>query len=98
MRGLNKRMSRHTKISKNKQWHIDYLVPESEFIDSIPIRSKKRMECKISESLNSIKDWKINNFGNSDCKRCESHLYGFAKNPLFSDKFRNFVDSIKKLS
>ena len=47
-----------------------------------------RGKCDIARALNRIVDWKVKDFGSSDCV-CKSHLLGMAEDPLHA---RHFID------
>ncbi|MEM7819271.1 MAG: GIY-YIG nuclease family protein [Candidatus Aenigmatarchaeota archaeon] len=72
---IMKRIERHKSKTKNKFWHIDYLL-DSKYAKILKIfykESKKSEECRIANRLlkNEIL---IKNFGCSDCN-CKSHLF-----------------------
>jgi len=90
MNSLISRIRRHLRKEKPRRWHIDYLIPYLEDIRAIAIRSNENLECSISESLTSITDDYVKDFGCSDCN-CESHLY-WMKNKPFNDE--RFIDII----
>jgi len=83
---LSKRVDRHRKVRKKMFWHIDYFREHCEYVTSFIIRTSKDIECILSEELKKISDWRIQNFGCSDCN-CISHLYGFSENPLLQKSF-----------
>ncbi|MBI9069976.1 MAG: DUF123 domain-containing protein [Melioribacteraceae bacterium] len=73
------RINRHLSSKKKLRWHIDYLL-DSENCTVKKVyaieNNSKNLECelvgKISSSIDIITH--INGFGNSDCKKCKSHL------------------------
>ena len=78
-KNLIQRLKRHSKKDKKKHWHIDYLTTHNNIrilrIFLIP-HLKKKSECILVGKL--IKNTELNivveNFGNSDCNNCRSHL------------------------
>lgn len=89
-KGLTKRIERHKRINKKLFWHIDYLRPHCEFVNSITFRTGNDLECLLANRLKVISDWEVKNFGSSDCK-CSSHLFSFKKNPMEQRKFIDLV-------
>ncbi len=87
---LSKRIARHLRKTKQKHWHIDYLLEKATVENTIPIVTHFDMECFISSKLSETADGFVSRFGSSDCN-CKSHLYFFGKNPL---KDRRFTDLI----
>ena len=78
-KNLSKRLERHLRKEKNNHWHIDFLTSHDEtFVNRIFIipNIKKIGECRMVSKL--LKNTHLNiiteNFGNSDCKNCKSHL------------------------
>lgn len=78
-KNLVQRIQRHLCKEKKLHWHIDYLttIPSVQ-IENIFIANgtPKEMECNFISSLllNYGLEIIVNNFGNSDCKKCKSHL------------------------
>jgi Uri superfamily endonuclease len=72
-----KRVDRHLSILQGKRstrrWHIDYLLPHTNFCEVFITRTAQDLECQIAgsigESLTAVKG-----FGCTDC-RCASHLH-----------------------
>ncbi len=72
-----KRVDRHIRLTQGivstRRWHIDYLLPNTEFQKVFITRTTRDLECKIAstiaERLKSVKG-----FGCTDC-RCSSHLH-----------------------
>jgi sugar fermentation stimulation protein A len=91
-RRLTKRIARHTRISKNKHWHIDHLTTEANKIVPIPIVSSDNGECVLAKTLGSIADYTVNGFGSSDCQ-CPGHLFYFNQHPLQNP---SFVETIQE--
>lgn len=82
LNNLEKRIKRHLKLVKRKRgnvrWHIDYLLvdPNVDIVKTIHIESDRKIECKISQSLEKIAMKTISGFGSSDCnKGCKGHLH-----------------------
>jgi Uri superfamily endonuclease len=69
--------------SREKKWHIDYLLESSEIIESY-LSSKAECEIagELSENFSAIKG-----FGSSDC-RCPSHLFYSSNLEDFRDRLR----------
>ncbi len=87
-KNLQKRINRHRRKSKNKFWHIDYLLDKTKLLKIFPIRIALPVECSLANSIKKIADWYIPKFGSSDCG-CPSHLFAFQHNPL---NLKIFVD------
>ena len=75
----NRTLKRRAKKNKNKHWHIDYITTlNTASIDRVFIieRLSKKIECILVDKLK--REFRLNdsieNFGNSDCKNCSSHL------------------------
>jgi Uri superfamily endonuclease len=89
-----KRVARHLDVSagrrKTLKWHVDYLLTGSEVIETIAIRTQKRIECRIANNLakNPLLV-AIRGFGSSDC-RCPSHLF-------FSRRLRDLENAKNRL-
>jgi sugar fermentation stimulation protein A len=90
MANLSKRMERHRHLRKKHHWHIDELRSVAEFRSVLAIRSSTRLECEIAEALSGISEWNTPGFGCTDC-HCETHLFGFERNPLHSEKFHQLL-------
>lgn len=76
---LGRRIGRHLTKGKRKQWHIDYLLSESDamVVAVIAADSDRRMECEINNHLKEKlqANLPVLGFGASDCKEdCGSHL------------------------
>lgn len=79
-RNLTARIQRHLKEEKKIKWHIDFLTTNKniKIIDVICFENEtKEFECILSLKIeNQIRNIEIiENFGNSDCKICKTHLY-----------------------
>ena len=83
---LTRRINRHRSERKNLFWHIDYLREHAEFHAALPIRASADLECEIAASMSKIADWRVDDFGSSDCS-CESHLFGMKDDPVHSQAF-----------
>jgi len=72
---LEKRIERHLRKTKQKFWHIDYLLDDAN-VEVLKVFHKKAgrlEECKIAKNISEI-GVPVKGFGSSDCK-CESHLF-----------------------
>ncbi len=72
--GLFARLRRHTSVSTNKHWHIDYLLPHTKIIGALVREDKRYLECTWASWLNQTKASCVERFGASDCK-CKGHLF-----------------------
>jgi Uri superfamily endonuclease len=74
-KSLEKRVERHSRRSKRKFWHIDYLLCNNTAkIEKIFYKKAEKVEeCKIAKKIGRI-GVAVKGFGCSDCK-CESHLF-----------------------
>ena len=90
---LENRIGRHKKLNKEKsgklKWHVDYFLvnKNSSIIDTITIKSDKKMECEISGKLQRLANKSINGFGCSDCD-CKSHFHYFKNRQDFETFLR----------
>ena len=72
---LEKRIKRHLRKTKQKFWHIDYLLDD----DNVKVlkvfykHAGKSEECKAASRI-AERSVSIKGFGSSDCK-CRSHLF-----------------------
>ena len=73
MKNLEKRLNRHLSNNKKYHWHIDYLLDESEILESYFKKNTIKEECKLANIFKEKLE-KIPGFGCSDCK-CTSHLF-----------------------
>ena len=72
---LEKRIERHLRKTKQKFWHIDYLLDNAN-VEVLKVFHKKAgrlEECKIAKNISEI-GVPVKGFGSSDCK-CKSHLF-----------------------
>jgi len=72
---LEKRIARHLRKTKQKFWHIDYLLDDAhvEVAKVFHKKAEKLEECEVSKNISKI-GVPVKGFGSSDCK-CESHLF-----------------------
>jgi sugar fermentation stimulation protein A len=90
MRGLERRIARHRRLRKRPHWHVDGLRAVGEFRAALPIRSSVRLECSIAEALEGIADWRIPEFGSTDCA-CRTHLFGMEGDPFHREDFHDLL-------
>jgi sugar fermentation stimulation protein A len=90
MTNLTARIERHKRMRKKEHWHIDYLTRAADSMVALPIRSSRREECSIAESLSSILAHGPAGFGSSDCG-CKSHLFWSKDNPLHAEAFHDVL-------
>ena len=68
------RVARHQEVAagknRTKQWHIDYLLPHVEVVDTI---TSPRLECTVAAQIDRTLP-RVAGFGCSDCS-CPSHLH-----------------------
>ena len=75
--GLRARLRHHFRKEKNMHWHIDRLTVSAVEIASLPVSGGDECEL-IGRLLNSPAfNIAISNFGNTDCRTCETHLLRF---------------------
>jgi Uri superfamily endonuclease len=74
-KSLEKRIERHLKRTKQKFWHIDYLLNDdnAEVLEVFYKNAGKSEECKVANKM-SERCVPTKGFGSSDCK-CQSHLF-----------------------
>lgn len=89
-KNLSSRVERHLRIRKGMHWHLDYLRQESGKVVGVPFRTQDSIEHQLAESLEQMADWKVMQFGCSDCQ-CESHLFGFSEDPRRRQGFIDFL-------
>jgi endonuclease-3 len=72
-----KRVDRHKLVSQGtkltRRWHIDYLLPHCQILETIITRTELDLECIIARAIEE-KLSPLPRFGCSDC-RCISHLH-----------------------
>jgi histidyl-tRNA synthetase len=71
--GLNARISRHMRCDKRKGWHVDQLTTSAAVLGAWVLPHGN--ECDLIEQQPEL-PVPIVRFGNSDCRRCRSHLLG----------------------
>jgi Uri superfamily endonuclease len=89
-----KRVARHLDVSAGRhqtlKWHVDYLLTNSEVIETIEIGTQERIECIIANNLAKNPFlFAVKGFGSSDC-RCPSHLF-------FSQNLQDLENAKKRL-
>jgi sugar fermentation stimulation protein A len=74
---LERRVERHSRRSKRKHWHVDYLTADQRCMIKavIFLRSRRRLECVINQTLGRKLSAEpiIPGAGSSDCG-CKGHL------------------------
>lgn len=79
---LSKRIKRHLKVSSNKRWHLDYLRPYAQSVNSYPIRStQKDLEQQLVCGLLQSPLHPVPGFGCSDSPH-PSHLFLSPEHPF----------------
>ena len=72
-----KRVDRHLQVlhgQKNtKRWHIDYLLPNTRFMELFITKTMRDLECQIARSI-AMRLLPMKGFGCTDCN-CISHLH-----------------------
>lgn len=74
---LGWRLRRHSRPSKKRQWHVDYLTsdPRCQIEAVVYLKSPRRLECTINRAI--VRELKAQpvllRAGASDC-RCDAHL------------------------
>ncbi len=86
LNNMDKRITRHRRKRKVKNWHIDYLTGISDRIKDYPVRTSRRLECKLAGDISSISKASVPGFGSSGCS-CNSHLFYFSSNPEENESF-----------
>jgi len=81
---LKRRVARHLKKEKPKNWHIDFLLANknAKVTAVITAESSANKECQINNLIKNIQgaNVPIVGFGASDCKQnCKSHLVYFGE-------------------
>lgn len=87
MKNLQSRINRHHRKRKKYFWHIDYLLDKGKLLNSIPIRIKDDIECKLASAIREISEFGVIGFGSTDCK-CPSHLFYFSVDPHSLQQFQ----------
>jgi len=75
-RALRARLARHTRPSKPRHWHIDYLTACAHLKRAVVWEWEPGRECRIAGALRSMDEITVpvRDFGASDC-RCGGHLF-----------------------
>ena len=72
-----RRVMRHFDVASGKnrtrRWHIDYLLPRSEVVCAVLLKTSEALECTVAQALGRILE-KIPGFGCTDCS-CKTHLF-----------------------
>ena len=72
-----KRVARHREVAsgerKTRKWHIDFLLPATEVVESVISETEERKECKIASKIGE-RTTPVIDFGCTDCN-CRSHLH-----------------------
>jgi len=81
---LKRRVARHLKKEKSKNWHIDFLLANknAKVTAVIVAESSVNKECQINNLIKNIQGASVPivGFGASDCKQsCKSHLIYFGE-------------------
>ncbi|MFC2135257.1 DUF123 domain-containing protein [Bacteroidota bacterium] len=92
------RVKRHLHDTKTIHWHIDHLlvVPTNNIKTIYVLRNKpKEFECKMVSDLENKNGltFPVKGFGNSDCRRCNSHLL-YSRKKLSHNQFISLYQSI----
>ena len=74
LNGLQGRIKRHLRATKNPHWHIDYLLERSNAVALLWTYSSLSLECQMANALERKLMPSVPRFGSSDCK-CSSHLF-----------------------
>ena len=90
LNSLSTRLSRHKKIRKKLNWHVDFLRPHFNLIKTFPIQRKDKIESALAKKLQKFCDKSVNNFGATDTNE-NSHLFFFKKNPLLNENFNTLI-------
>lgn len=89
MQGLEKRIKRHLRKTKNVRWHLDHISPALMKADkAYPIRRGDKIEEGMAQRLMEICDDFVPGFGSSD-SCVDSHFFYFSDRPY---RRREFLD------
>lgn len=96
-KNLLSRIERHRNGNKNIHWHIDHLTTvKSNTIKNIIVFENytKDFECRLTNDIHELFETKFiaPGFGNSDCRKCISHLL-FTSKSLFGELITSYSDS-----
>ena len=91
-RNLSARIARHHRRRKKVHWHIDFLLARVEpgDITSLPVRSRRALECGLARDIGALATGSTPGFGCSDCS-CPSHLFRFDHDPLSNRLFLDLL-------
>ncbi len=97
-KNFRSRILRHLKKKKTIHWHIDHItVLPTNKINMVYIFEDlpKDFECELVQTLirKNILEYSASNFGNSDCKICDSHLL-YSKKKIPYNHFSRLYQSI----
>lgn len=72
--GVRGRLARHFRKDKPLHWHVDRITAVADGAQACAVPGGN--ECDIADALLTTGNFRISvsGFGNSDCKRCDSHL------------------------
>ena len=72
--GVRARLARHFRKDKSQHWHIDRITAIAVGAQACAVPGGN--ECDIADELLATGTFRmsVSGFGNSDCKRCDSHL------------------------
>lgn len=93
-KNLAARLARHQRKRKKMHWHIDYLRQHTDVVAVLPIRTQDDLEHELAHAIDAIADWHVDAFGCTDCE-CQSHLFGFAENPIHTQAFMQVVEDFR---
>jgi Uri superfamily endonuclease len=86
-----KRVDRHLQVlhgeRKTRRWHIDYLLPNTQFQELFITKTLRDLECQIARSI-ARKLEPMKGFGCTDCD-CESHLH-------YSNDLQKMREAVRK--
>jgi Uri superfamily endonuclease len=76
LNSLEGRISRHFRTEKQKHWHVDFLLAGTgiKLLGVATRRTRRKLECSISQAVQKRALSSTRRFGCSDCK-CDSHLH-----------------------
>ena len=90
MANLSARLARHGRKRKQLHWHIDYLRQVADEVVPLPVRSSRRLECRLAAEFAGSLHPGPRGFGSSDCN-CSTHLLFSPENPLESRVFHKHL-------
>ncbi len=95
MGGLSKRIKVHINKNRKPRWHIDYLLKEAHLSKIILLITDNKIEDRVA-CLFEKNFEKIDKFGASDSKVCDSHLFFVQKENAVGAILKE-VEFLKKL-